>query len=279
MKTFGLIGAGAMVLAASAGGQTVFSAAGADAASITGSVDSFRAAISLGGSNNGVAGGPFLTGRREVNWDAPGLDAFQSPGVMPANFFNANSRRGAVVTTPDGTGVLVSKRNNLDVSDPARKFGDINPAYATQFSTFSPLRLFGVRGGVVSETTFFVPNEPSSAATVNGFGVVFTDVDVAGSSGIELFDEAGLLLASASAAVSPDAGLSFLGIFLDPGQRVFRARVTSGNLAMSATALDGGGLDVVAMDDFFYSEPVAIPAPASALVLMAGALAVGRRRR
>jgi len=268
----------AMMTTAVALGQAVFSGAGADAASITGVADSFRTAISLGGANNGVAGGPFLTGRREINWDAPGLDAFQSPALMPANFFNNNSKRGAVVTTPDGTGVLVSKRNNLDPNDPARKFGDINPAYATQFATFSPLRLFGVQGGVVSETTFFIPNDTGQAATVNGFGVVFTDVDVAATSGIELFDENGALLAAAFAPVS-DGGLSFLGIFMDGGQRVARARVTSGNLAMSATALDGGGLDVVAMDDFFYSEPLAVPAPATACVLALGVMGMARRRR
>lgn len=280
MKNNFALCSGLMLLSAPAMAQSVFSAAGSDAASITGSVDAFRSAISLGGANNGVGNGPFATGRREVNWDAAGLDAFQSPGVMPSNFFNNNSRRGAFITTPDGTGVVVSKRNASDAADPERKFGNINPAYATQFSTFSPLRLFGVQGGVLSDTTFFVPNQPGQAATVNGFGVVFTDVDVAGSSRLELFGEGGELLASAFAPVSPDGGLSFVGIFMDAGPRVFRARVTSGNLAMSSSAVDGGGFDVVAMDDFFYSEPLAVPAPGvGAAMLAAGAVGIGRRRR
>jgi hypothetical protein len=252
-------------------GPTVFTAAGLTPADIQGTVTAFNSAISLGGANNGVAGGPHLFGRREVNWDAPGLDAFQSPGVMPDNFFNNNSKRGAVFNAPVGD-LLVSKR----VTDGNARFGDIEPSYATSFKTFSPQRLFGVRGGTQVDSTFFIPNATTQAASVNGFGVVFTDVDVLGSTSIEFFDAGNTLLHRVVAPVA-DGGLSFAAVFFATGERISSVRITSGNAPLGAGSLDSGDIDVVAMDDFFYSEPQ-IPAPAS-LSLLAISLCAFRRRR
>jgi hypothetical protein len=85
------------------GGATVRSAAGASPASIQATVDQFRA--DLGGANNG-AGGTFATGRREINWDGV-PDNLSSPNNLPANFFNSNSARGIVFSTPGNAGERV----------------------------------------------------------------------------------------------------------------------------------------------------------------------------
>ena len=65
-----------------------------------------------------------------------------------------------------------------------------------------------------------------------------------------------------------DGSLSFLGVSFNAGEQVGRVRITSGNAALGAAINDnpGGGIDVVAMDDFIYSEPVPEP---SALILCA----------
>src|SRR4051812_18081170 len=78
-------------------------AAGANAASITAAVNDFRA--DLGTLNPNVAGS-FGSGRREINWDAV-PDVFSAPNLLPNNFFNVNSPRGVIFSTP-GTGVAVS---------------------------------------------------------------------------------------------------------------------------------------------------------------------------
>lgn len=270
-KTFTLAAIAAGLSSVAMASPTVFTASGLTPADIQGTVTAFNSAISLGGGNNGVAGGPHLFGRREINWDAPGLDAFQSPGVMPDDFFNNNSKRGGVFTAPAGD-LLVSKR----VGDDTARFGDIEPAYATSFKTFSPQRLFGVRGGTQVDGTFFIPNVTSQAASINGFGVVFTDVDVLGSTSIEFFDASNTLLHRVVAPVS-DGGLSFAGVFFASGERITSVRITSGNAPLGAGILDSGDVDVVAMDDFFYSEPQ-IPAPGS-LSLLAISLCAFRRRR
>ena len=254
----------------------VFTGIGSNSGDLGPTVTGFRNA--LGGANNGAnntLGTVFATGRREINWDAGAL-----PTAMPANFFNVNSRRGAVFST-DGTGFQVSLNS---ATDPARKFGNLDASYATEFSLFSPQRLFAAAGSVNLDATFFQPNVTAQAASVTAFGAIFADVDLASTTKIELFDASNTLLASAFAPVN-DKGLSFVGITLDPGQVATRVHITSGNLALGAGNLDTGSLDVVAMDDFIYAEPqafTAVPEPQEWAALAGGAcvlLGVARKLR
>ncbi len=85
-------------------GFTVFEASGANPAAITPTRDAFRTAV--GGGTTAGANGSFGGARREINWDGV-PDAFADSNSLPANFFNANSPRGVVFSTP-GTGFLVS---------------------------------------------------------------------------------------------------------------------------------------------------------------------------
>src|SRR5947209_4536567 len=118
------------------GGAIVQQAAGPFTGSIAPAIDQFRS--DLGGTINGV-GGTFASGRREINWDGV-PDSFSAPNNLPANFFNVNSPRGVVFSTP-GSGFQVSaKSGNATVT--ALRFGNINPNYLSDFQTFSPERLF-----------------------------------------------------------------------------------------------------------------------------------------
>ncbi len=251
----------------------VTSNSGADAAGLTPTVDSFRTVA--GTPLNAPGAGPFASGRREINWDANPLDAFASPGLMPNNFFNNNSKRGAAFITP-GTGFLVSQRPGQAGFSSAR-FGDINAAYASQFQTFSAERLFAARDSTVTDVFFFVPTSPTVPATVASFGAVFADVDSDASTFMEYFDLGGNLLATAF-ATPRNAGLSFLGVAFDAGERIARVRIHSGDLALGAGNLEGEGGDIVVMDDFVYSEPQEVPAPGM-LGLLGAAGVVGLRRR
>src|SRR6476661_5439304 len=106
MRTpFSLVAALTLIASAPASAQVVSSASGADPASIQSSVDAYRA--SLGTLNPNVPGSTG-SGRREINWDGV-PDAFSAPNNLPANFFNANSPRGAVFQT-QGTGFQVSAK-------------------------------------------------------------------------------------------------------------------------------------------------------------------------
>jgi hypothetical protein len=239
-------------LAASAAPK-VTTAAGAAPADITAAVAAYRTEIGLGGAGNtGVI--PLADGFRNVNWDGV-PESLVSPIAMPSDFFNSNVRRGAVFTTPTpGATVQVSAAFD-SAAGTAPRFGNIDPSYATRFKAFTEQRIFAAIGSTIVDTAFFVPGSPGTPATVNGFGAVFCDVDLANVSSIECFDPEGKSLGKFFAPVA-DNGLSFVGVRFVDGERVARVRVTHGNLALGAGKVDTATQDVVATDDFMYSEPL-----------------------
>ena len=225
-------------------------------ASITPARDQFRA--DLGGGTTAGVNGSFGGLRREINWD--GVPAsLSAPNLLPANFFNVNSPRGAVFSTP-GTGFQVSGAA-ADVGSGAINFGNINPTYASTFAPFTPQRLFTALNANVTDVTFFIAGTTTNA-TVSGFGAVFTDVDTLGGTKLQFFTPDNVSLGSFNVPIGTVASqsLSFLGVSFDAGERVARVRITSGNAALGAAVNDnpGGGNDLVVMDDFIYSEPVLV---------------------
>jgi hypothetical protein len=254
----------------------IFSASGANPAGIQSTIDAYRADL---GTLNANVVGSVGSGRREINWDGV-PDALAAPNNLTANFFNVNSPRGVVFSTP-GSGFQVSASATNPSSAPV-EFGNINPTYASQFQTFSAQKLFTSIGSNVLDVIFFVPGSTTAALT-NGFGAVFTDVDLANTTSLTFFDSANASLGTyfVPAGTTASESLSFLGV--DFGSAVVsRVRITNGNAALGPT--DGGGIDVVVMDDFLYGEPIAaVPEPSTWAMMMLGFAGVGlvtyRRRK
>lgn len=234
----------------------VRSGTGANTAALTAVRDLFRADV--GGGPTAGANGAFGGLRREINWDAvPSLAS--APNNLPANFFNVNSPRGVVFSSP-GSGFQVSGATT-DPMPASPNFGNINPSYTATFTTFSPQRLFTALGSTVTDVNFFLPGTSTTAA-VAAFGAVFTDVDTANATGVQYFNEAGASLGTFFAPPL-SGGLSFVGVKFDAGTNVSKVRITSGNAALGAGVLDNPpATDLVVMDDFIYSEPQ-LPVPAT----------------
>lgn len=209
-----------------------------DSATVAAKLDELRAA--LGGSLNAPNSPAADSGRREINWDGVPA-ALTNVDTFPLGFFNANSKRGVVMSTP-GTGLRV---DSTDFGVP------------TQFHAFSPKKLFAVVGSDQLAVDFKIVGTPTNGV-VKGFGVVFSDVDVAGSTVVAFYDSTGALLANLAAPAKTGADeFSFIGAVFDR-PIVARVVIVSGNAALSAALTDvsaGGTRDLVVMDDFVYGEP------------------------
>lgn len=220
-----------------------------DSISIADKLTEFRAA--LGGILNAPNAPPADSGRREINWDGVPA-ALTNVDTFPANFFNVNSKRGAIyVSVGGGTGLRVDSTN----------FAAINAGLGAQFTAFSAKKLFMPVGSNQVEIDFKVVGTETNGV-VKGFGVVFADVDRPGAARVEFFDAAGARIA---VLVAPNHNgaqlLSFTGAVFD-APIVARVRITSGEAALTATSLDftaGGAKDLVVMDDVVYGEPHPIP--------------------
>jgi PEP-CTERM motif len=133
----------------------------------------------------------------------------------------------------------------------------------------------------ITDVTFFIPGSNGlTPATVGGFGAVFTDVDLPTSTQLEFFGLSNQPLFSAlvPAGTVPDGSLSFLGALGNAGERIGRARITSGTTAPGPN--DTATSDIVLMDDFLYAEPQSVPEPATIGLLAIGltVLAISRKR-
>jgi hypothetical protein len=209
---------------------------------ITAAVSEFRGV--LGDPSNGGAAGSQAAGRREINWD--GVPAnLTNTDDFPGDFFNTRAVRGVVFTTP-GAGFRVSDNN----------VADLDSSLAQDFAAFSPRKTFLAAGSNVVDVEFRVPGG-SDAASVRGFGVVFSDVDRPNSATMEFFGAAGSLGRFEAPVRAAGSSFSFLGVTFD-GKIVTRVRITSGRGVVAAGVKDlteGGPNDLVIMDDFLFDEP------------------------
>jgi hypothetical protein len=245
---------------AASAGPVVRQATGANAAAIQAAVDQFRNDL---GPNNGVLTGSQTGGRREINWDGGGPAA---PPTIDGTVLTRFAGRGATFVTT-GTGFETSAAAG------AVNFSDINPTYAARFAPFSPPRLFVALNTNVMDVIFNVPGNTAEPAGVTGFGAVFTDVDSPTSTRLQFFAPDGALLFERDVpATTGNQTQSFLGVSFDQGEIVGRVRIISGNAALGPD--EAGTIDLVAMDDFIYGEPVAVEgltiAPASGPVFAIG---------
>jgi hypothetical protein len=247
----------------------VSSSSGADAAAIQTSVDAFRNLI--GGGTVAGANGSFGGVRREINWDGV-PDAFSAPNNLPANFFNVNSPRGVIFSTP-GSGFQVSANAGVAPIE----FDNINATYSSDFQTFSPQRLFTALGSNITDVNFFVAGTSVPGST-NFFGAVFTDVDnsTTGCTSIEGFN--GNVSLGTFCVPAFNNGLSFLGLQTTGGDVLTRVRILSGNVALGPNDSPPTG-DVVVMDDFIFHEVSGgIPEPSSLVLSALGLFAIYRAR-
>jgi Glucodextranase, domain B len=237
-----------------ASGETPATFSGSGGTNTSGAAFSAKNAFSaaIGGANNGGAPGPLSGGFRSVNWDGV-PDSLASPQHLPPSFYLSTQPRGLLLAAADpGSYFAVSQSSGQTV------FSDQNADYANQFVAFSPTRLFSPINSNRTEVSFYVPGT-ATHASVRGFGAIFDDVEAANTSSLELFSPSGPTLTKSFAPTGTTKSPEFLGVLYNTTQ-VGRVEITSGTVALPATESLPAS-DVVALDDFVYTEPQALPSP------------------
>ncbi|WP_336518309.1 hypothetical protein [Pollutibacter soli] len=191
------------------------------------------------------------SGRREINWD--GIPDNLLNAKIPDDFFNPT---GPGAPVQNQRGLVYTSAGQFQASKTG--FFEVNEEAAGEFHSFSGNKVFANISSKVWDVEFRVAGQ-TQPAKVNGFGVVFSDVDIATSTSLEFFD--GNTSLGKFFVIPHDAGssFSFLGIHFN-APRISRIRVShdgkldDGNKDISA----GGPSDLAVMDDFIYSEPVKV---------------------
>lgn len=208
-------------------------------------LDAFRNQV--GATVNTTTG--VVGGRREINWDGVPQELLNK--TLPGDFFN-----------PTASDAPVSRKRGLVYSATAGEFiasnngfASVNAASADQFTAFSGSNSFANVSSSLWDAEFRVAGS-SELATIKGFGLVFTDVDRENNAFIEFFHDQKSLGKFYAPAKNGKSNFSFLGVYF---KNELITKVQIGHEASINSNIDinnGGSKDLVAFDDFIYSEPI-----------------------
>jgi hypothetical protein len=190
-------------------------------------------------------------GRKEINWDDVVL-ALTNNNIFPGNYYNRTDaggpydrKRGIEFTTP-GSGFRVS--NN--------KFADLDPLYADEFIPYSSVKNFTSLGSNIIDIHFKEPGT-SKPGYVHGFGAIFSDVNIDGTTWVALWSGKEYI-GKFKVKIADTGQFSFLGIYM-PHKKITRARIHLGEAALGNGTQDvcdsPTGSDLVALDDVLFSTP------------------------
>lgn len=219
----------------------VFSASG----DVTVKLNEFRSQLGVLNTNIGQT-----TGRREINWDGV-PDSLM--GLKISNDFFNPVGPGAPVARQRG--ILYAGSDNAVVSK--TNFADINPLASAEFATFSGNKAFAVTNSSLWPVEFVVAGT-TTFATIRGFGLIASDVDKPNSTSLEFFNGSRSLGKYYFPAHNNSTSFSFLGVYF-PNEIVTQVKIGHEGLLFSGEKdiTQGGVNDLIILDDFIYSEPVA----------------------
>lgn len=220
---------------------------------------------------------------KRINWDGVKLDGTDA---------NPNTR---VIDYGKTVEIPVDRFRNAGAiyADPYAVSGDgfasVSPISTGQFTPFTPnntFAMFDQNDGQFEdrfiEQSFVVPGTDTAALT-RGFGAIFTDVEIAGTSSIEYFGKNGVSLGKYDVATGASGETQFLGVLFDRPviESVTLTLGTHAAFSFDGTSINAlsltEGFDLAATDDFLFATPVAaVPLPASAWLFISSLMGLLR---
>jgi hypothetical protein len=190
-------------------------------------------------------------GRREINWD--GLPDSLENKALPNDLFNPTGENANQLMQ---RGVVYSSTGSFMIS--SNGFATINEEAASEFSAFSGTKTFANTTAVKWDVKFQKAGTTESAS-VQSFGLVFSDVDKNNSTSLEFFNGEKSIGKYFVPAHDATSSFSFLAVQFRNKERITSVTVShDGFLAEGTRDISVGGTrDLVVLDDFIYSEPVA----------------------
>jgi hypothetical protein len=189
-------------------------------------------------------------GRREINWD--GVPDSMLGKTLPSDFFNS---KDPAASNNLKKGLAYGDNGEFRVSN--ANFTEVNSQAAGQFAAFSGNKTFANVNSNLWEVGFEVAGQLKTAS-VQGFGVVVADVDLATSTSLEFFNGTKSLGKFFVPAHDATSKFSFLGVYFKNNERITRVVVSHDGILTDnqKDISDNGAHDLVILDDFLYSEPV-----------------------
>jgi len=189
------------------------------------------------------------TGRREINWD--GVPDSLQDVALPLDFFN---QTGDNAVASLQRGITYAAKGSFMVS--SANFSEINANASSQFQAFSGSNTFANVTAAAWDVSFQKAGTTIDAA-VQGFGLVFSDVDKDNSTSLEFFNGDKSLGKYFVPPHEATSSFSFLGVYFKNAERITKVTVThDGFLSEGAKDISDNGIrDLVVLDDFIYSEP------------------------
>ncbi len=209
-------------------------------------VSAFKNMLGPLNTTPGVTGG-----HREINWDGVPDSLLDKP--LPEDFFNQTSANASAATQKG----LNYSPGTFVVSD--NGFSSVNSNASSEFSSFSGDNAFANTTASKWDVKFQTAGTTESAS-VQSFGLVFSDVDEDNSTSLEFFNDERSLGKYFVPAHDANSSFSFFGINFNNGERITKVTVEhAGFLSEGIADISQGGLkDLIVLDDFIYSEPVAL---------------------
>lgn len=207
---------------------------------------------------------------RNINWDGAAVTVLTlgATADFPSTLFRDGAgNRQIMVGGATGEASAVSEDSFATLPD-----GSPNPSAGGGFGPLTGTVNFAVLGKD-NVTVSFTTIDTAEAGLVNGFGVIFTDVEAAGKSGLRFYDREGRLLRDVRAVPGASGAHQFVGAVFQNAV-VATVRIDMGDNRNFGTGVEnpaGGGDDFVVVDDFrfFLAQdavaPTAFVAPIASL--------------